>query len=161
MISGAHVCFNINALPMAFPTSLLLILARPVSRVSHWAIMKEIYWNLSLWTLFSLYLFYTMNKNRATFCTIYTNATCHFWCLNSDREQDTKLNLRSKFQVVVSSMSSGIVILRSVDFPPSPDHYWRTVAITPVLEIQVYLSQVLHLFKTSFIDGSPSIFLSL
>ncbi len=30
-----------------------------------------------------------------------------------------------------------------------------------VLEIQVYLSQVLHLFKTSFIDGSPSIFLSL
>ncbi len=27
-----------------------------------------------------------------------------------------------------------------------------------VLEIQVYLSQVLHLFKMSFIDGSPSIF---
>ena len=30
-----------------------------------------------------------------------------------------------------------------------------------VLELQVYLSQVLHLFKISFIDGSPSIFLSL
>ncbi len=30
-----------------------------------------------------------------------------------------------------------------------------------VLELQVYLSQVLHLFKMSFIDGSPSIFLSL
>ena len=27
MISGAHVCFNNNALPMAFPTSLLLIFA--------------------------------------------------------------------------------------------------------------------------------------
>ncbi len=30
-----------------------------------------------------------------------------------------------------------------------------------VLELQVYLSQVLHLFKMSFIDGSPSMFLSL
>ncbi len=30
-----------------------------------------------------------------------------------------------------------------------------------VLELHVYLSQVLHLFKMSFIDGSPSIFLSL
>ena len=29
-----------------------------------------------------------------------------------------------------------------------------------VLEVQVYLSQVLHLFKTPFIDGSQSIFLS-
>ncbi len=33
--------------------------------------------------------------------------------------------------------------------------------ISTVLELQVYLSQVLHLFKMSFIDGSPSIFLSL
>ncbi len=38
---------------------------------------------------------------------------------------------------------------------------WICSSSRSVLELQVYLSQVLHLFKTSFIDGSPSIFLSL
>ena len=34
-------------------------------------------------------------------------------------------------------------------------------SINTVLELQVYLAQVLYLFKMSFIDGSPSIFISL
>ncbi len=35
------------------------------------------------------------------------------------------------------------------------------IPLLPVLELQVYLLQVLHLLKMSIIDGSPSTFLSL